>query len=65
MNWNKLNIEETFKELGTNQQGLSAIAAEEAVKAIKSGHRVFVHGSAATPLHLLKVLLKRSQSIFK
>ena len=29
MNWHKLNIEETFKELGTNQQGLSATAAQE------------------------------------
>ena len=29
MNWHKLNIPETFELLGTNQQGLSAIAAEE------------------------------------
>ncbi len=29
MNWHKLSIEETFKELGTNQQGLTAIAAGE------------------------------------
>ena len=38
-------------------------SADEAVKAIKSGHRVFVHGSAATPLHLLKALLKRSHEL--
>ena len=35
-------------------------SAEDAVKIIKSGDRVFVHGSAATPLSLLKALLNRS-----
>jgi len=35
-------------------------SAEDAVKIIKSGNRVFVHGSAATPLNLLKALLNRS-----
>jgi acyl-CoA hydrolase len=35
-------------------------SAEDAVNSIKSGNRVFVHGSAATPLNLLKALLKRS-----
>lgn len=34
--------------------------AEDAVKIIQHGNRVFVHGSAATPLVLLKELLKRS-----
>ena len=29
MNWHKLNIDETFKQLDTNQQGLSSIAAKE------------------------------------
>lgn len=29
MNWHKLNIEETYKQLGTTQQGLSIIAAKE------------------------------------
>ena len=38
-------------------------SAEEAVKAIKSGTRIFVHGSAATPLHLLKALIKRRHEI--
>lgn len=32
INWHKLNIEETFKELGTNPQGLSTIAAEEKLR---------------------------------
>jgi acyl-CoA hydrolase len=38
-------------------------AAADAVKEIKSNHRVFVHGSAATPLHLLKALIKRSNEL--
>jgi len=35
-------------------------SADDAVKIINSGNRVFVHGSAATPLSLLKALIKRS-----
>ncbi len=35
------------------------ISAEEAVKIIKSGHRVFIHGSAATPVHILEALQNR------
>ncbi|HQT21534.1 MAG: 4-hydroxybutyrate CoA-transferase [Sphingobacteriales bacterium 17-39-43] len=34
--------------------------AENAVKEIKSGQRVFVHGSASTPMSLLRALFKRS-----
>ena len=37
--------------------------ADEAVQSVKSGHRIFVHGSASTPLHLLKALFKRSQEL--
>jgi acyl-CoA hydrolase len=33
--------------------------AEEAVKAIQSGQRVFIHGSAATPIALVKALQER------
>jgi len=33
--------------------------AEEAVKCIKSGDRVFIHGSAATPVHLIEALQRR------
>jgi acyl-CoA hydrolase len=36
------------------------ISAEEAVKSIHSGHRVFVHGSAATPTLLLDALANRA-----
>jgi acyl-CoA hydrolase len=39
------------------------ITAEEAVKAIKSGYRVYIHGSAATPMHLLKALQGRHQAL--
>jgi acyl-CoA hydrolase len=35
-------------------------SAEHAVQEIKSGQRVFVHGSASTPISLLKALFKRS-----
>lgn len=37
--------------------------AEAAVQHIQSGDRVFIHGSAATPLHLLNALLNRAGSI--
>jgi hypothetical protein len=35
----------------------------EAIKAVKSGQRVFVHGSAATPVSLLKALFDRSEKL--
>lgn len=37
--------------------------AEEAVKLINTGDRVFIHGSAATPLHLVNALLDRAGEI--
>ncbi|MDH4057147.1 MAG: 4-hydroxybutyrate CoA-transferase [Cyclobacteriaceae bacterium] len=39
------------------------IPAAEAVKTIKSGNRVFVHGSAATPQTLLNALAKRAPEL--
>lgn len=39
------------------------ISSEEAIKLIKSGDRVFIHGSAATPHHLLNALAKASDSL--
>lgn len=39
------------------------IPAAQAVQAIKSNHRVFVHGSAATPIHLIKALLARKAQL--
>ncbi|MDB5231273.1 MAG: 4-hydroxybutyrate coenzyme transferase [Chitinophagaceae bacterium] len=35
------------------------MSAEDAVKFIRSGNRVFVHGSAATPVYIIKALQKR------
>lgn len=35
-------------------------SAEEAIENVKNGHRVFIHGSAATPITLLKALIARS-----
>lgn len=37
--------------------------AEEAVKVVESGNRVFMHGSAATPVKLINTLLKRAGEI--
>jgi acyl-CoA hydrolase len=39
------------------------ISAEEAVRLVESGNRVFIHGSAATPLKLVSSLLARSGQI--
>jgi len=39
------------------------ISAEEAVQNVKNGDKVFVHGSAATPLKLLNSLLNRAEEI--
>jgi len=38
---------------------LKTQTAADAVKAIRSGNRVFIHGSAATPVHLIEALQKR------
>lgn len=37
--------------------------AEEAVQLIQSNQRVFLHGSAATPVHLIKALLNRYEEL--
>jgi len=39
------------------------ISVQEAVKLVKSGDRVFLHGSAATPLHLIHALFERAGQI--
>ncbi len=39
------------------------VSAEEAVSIIKSGDRVFLHGSAATPIFLINKLLDRYQEL--
>ncbi len=40
------------------------ITGEEAIKAIKSGNRVFVHGGAATPHHLVKKMVERADELY-
>jgi acyl-CoA hydrolase len=39
------------------------MTATEAVELIKSGDRVFIHGSAATPVHLVNALLNRHSEL--
>ncbi len=39
------------------------VSAEEAVLLVESGNRVFVHGSASTPIRLINALLKRAGAI--
>lgn len=39
---------------------LKNVSAAEAVKAIKSNHRVFIHGSACTPVHIMDALAERA-----
>jgi acyl-CoA hydrolase len=41
------------------------VSAEEAVKKIKSGDRVFMHGSAATPVPLIKAMQARHEELQK
>jgi len=41
------------------------ISAEQAVKHIESGMRVFIHGSAATPVHLIRAMQERHQELEK
>lgn len=40
-----------------------SVSAEEAVKAIKSGQRVFVHGAAMTPVELVAALSARASEL--
>jgi len=40
------------------------ISGEEAVKAIKPGNRVFIHGGAATPHHLINKMVERAKELW-
>jgi len=42
---------------------MNRMSAEEALKIIKSNDRVFVHGSAATPIYLLNKLVDRADEL--
>jgi acyl-CoA hydrolase len=39
------------------------VTADEAVKCIESGNRVFIHGGAATPITIVKALQKRHEEV--
>ena len=39
------------------------VTAQQAVELVKSGDRVFIHGSAATPVYLVKVLQQRHEEL--
>jgi acyl-CoA hydrolase len=41
------------------------VSAQEAVKQVCSGNRVFIHGGAATPVHLINALLNRREELKK
>jgi acyl-CoA hydrolase len=43
---------------------MNYVSGEEAMKAVKPGQRVFVHGGAATPHYLLKKLAERSSELW-
>jgi len=43
---------------------LTYITADEALKCVKPGNRVFIHGSAATPVHLVEALQKRHAELY-
>lgn len=56
MNWHKLSIPETFKELGTNEQGLSAIGAEQ--KLLQTGPNELQEGKKKSILAMLLAQFK-------
>ncbi len=43
---------------------MNYVTAEEAVKAIKPGDRVFLHGGAATPHHLIEKMVERAPELW-
>lgn len=45
------------------RQNITYVSAAEALKVIKSGDRVFVHGSACTPLHMMRELAKQKDRL--
>jgi acyl-CoA hydrolase len=44
-------------------RGTKNVSAEDAVKIVRPGNRVFVHGSAATPVHIIDALQKRYEEL--
>ena len=61
---NPNNAEQSIESVSKPFQNVSGFGkkyctAEEAVQIVKSGDRIFLHGSAATPVQLVKALQKR------
>jgi len=52
-----------FKKVKSQMNKEHYISAEQAVQAIKTGDRVFIQGSAATPVHLVLALQKRHNEL--
>ena len=59
-----VTFEKYYHITKTNIEMKKYISGEEAVKVIKSGQRVFVHGGAATPHFLLKKLVERANELW-
>jgi acyl-CoA hydrolase len=47
----------------TMRQPVQYVSAESALSCIQNGHRVFIHGSACTPLYLLRELAKQKDRL--
>lgn len=43
---------------------INYVSGEEAVRLIKPGHRVYIHGGAATPHFLLQKLVERANELW-
>ena len=52
-----------YKVMTTNTKTYHPVSAEEAVSAIKSGDKVFVHSVAASPQVLVKAMAERAQEL--
>lgn len=50
-------------ELEKNPGGVRIVSAEEAVKVVKSGDRIYIHGMGATPTELIEALAQRSDEL--
>ena len=64
MFWHRLSsFGRVLTHPSTTMHTINYISASEAVKKIKSGDRVFLHGSAATPVHLISALFERREEL--
>lgn len=58
-----MNYNQSINSHQIKLNGNPYISAEEAVKIVSSGNRVFIHGSAATPVVLVKALQNRHSEL--